>query len=62
MGTSAWGLQGKHVLGSLIATSAYIEDDEFSRLVSSSLKKIGSDSFGGTKKKVYSCCVTRQLR
>ena len=51
MRTSSWGLQGKHVFGSLIATSAYIEDDEFSRLVSSSLKKIGSDSFGATKKK-----------
>ncbi|MBA59824.1 MAG: hypothetical protein CMQ40_11740 [Gammaproteobacteria bacterium] len=51
MDTSSWGLQGKHVLGSLIATSAYIEDDEFSRLVSAIKKKIGCDSFGGTKKK-----------
>ena len=51
MDTSSWGLQGKHVLGSLIATSAYIEDDEFFRLVSAIRKKIGCDSFGGTKKK-----------
>ena len=51
MDSSSWGLQGKHVLGSLIATSGYIEDDGFSRLVSAVLAKIEGDSFGGTKKK-----------
>ena len=51
MGRSSWGLNGKRVIGSLIAASAYIEDEEFARLFSVIKKKIGSESFGATRKK-----------
>ena len=51
MGQSSWGLNGKRVIGSLIATSPYIENEEFTRLFSDIKKKICGQSFGATRKK-----------
>ena len=51
MDRCSWGLNGQRVIGSLIATSAYIEDEEFARLFSDIKKKLGSSSFGATRKK-----------
>ena len=51
MDRCSWGLNGKRVIGSLIATSAYIEDEGFGRLFADIKKNTGSQSFGATRKK-----------
>ena len=49
----AWGLNRHRVIGSLIATSAYIEDEEFARLFSDIKKKLGSSSFETQEKGLF---------
>lgn len=51
MDRSAGGLNRNRVIGSLIATSAYIEDEGFGRLFADIKKNTGSQSFGATRKK-----------
>ena len=56
MGQSSWGLNGKRVIGSLIATSPYIENEEFTRLFSDIKKTYVVSHLEPREKKVCSCC------